>query len=49
MSFVYYVKLLILELLLMRIYRRVDDAENIPVSLNVEVKMKGEECRRKKK
>ncbi|KAF3581861.1 hypothetical protein DY000_02032937 [Brassica cretica] len=28
---------------------RVDDAENIPVSLNVEVKMKGEECRRKKK
>ena len=45
MSFVYYVKLLILELL-MRICRRVDDAENIPVSLNVEVKMKGEECRR---
>nr|VDD10476.1 unnamed protein product [Brassica oleracea] len=29
--------------------KRVDDAENIPVSLNVEVKMKGEECRRKKK
>ncbi|CAN7057840.1 unnamed protein product [Brassica rapa subsp. trilocularis] len=28
---------------------RVDDAENIPVSLNVEVKMKGEECKRKKK
>ncbi|KAF3554698.1 hypothetical protein F2Q69_00015588 [Brassica cretica] len=29
--------------------KKVDDAENIPVSLNVEVKMKGEECRRKKK
>ncbi|KAF8107421.1 hypothetical protein N665_0122s0061 [Sinapis alba] len=30
--------------------KRVDDVENIPVSLNVEtvVKMKGEECRRKK-
>ncbi|KAG2325859.1 hypothetical protein Bca52824_008587 [Brassica carinata] len=29
--------------------KRVDDAENIPVSLNVETpKMKGEECRRKK-
>ncbi|CAG7905898.1 unnamed protein product [Brassica rapa] len=29
--------------------KRLDDGENIPVSLNVEVKMKGEECRRKKK
>jgi len=35
--------------LLMMICRRVDDAENIPVSLNVEtVKNKGEEGRRKK-